>query len=327
MASISVKFIDFWPSFNHIDNKFTQALKSKYDVSVIAENDSASPDLLFYSRCGIGKHYKYTDCVKIFYTGENDYPNFNECDYAISFHDIDVCGRNLRYPLYALETPKIRTEANLIKGPEASHRKFCSLVMSNSSMCDPVRLKIIEAVNNYKPISSGGKYHNTIGHRVQDKIEFLTNYKFNLALENSLIDGYITEKIADAFIASTVPIYWGGKYAKSDFNPNAFINVNDYDTIDSFIKALCEIDSDPALYMSYLTAPSRLSETISNFDEKLSSFLTKIASERKIFRTDYGEMGLFKQRYSILHPLSHRRSFVKLAKIYGHIVEPVFFKR
>jgi len=324
-ATVTVKFIDFWQSFDIYNNKFITALQAKYDVTVLSPEDTTKPDLLFYSRCGLGNHYKYNDCVKIFYTGENDYPNFNECDYSISFHDIDVYGRNLRYPLYALETiPQCPLQKGL--QTKMATRGFCSLVMSNSSMCDPRRLKIIDAVDGYKKISSGGKYRNNIGYRVDNKLAFLSKYKFNLALENSMIDGYVTEKIADAFLAYTVPIYWGGKSALTDFNPASFINVEDYATLDSFIKDLIAIDSDSERYISYLKAPSRLSESVQDFDDKLSTFLIKIASNPKIFRTDYGEMGLLRHRYSILHPLSHRRSFVQLSKLIGRIIEPDYFR-
>lgn len=324
-SSLTVKFIDFWPAFDIYNNKFIDALRAKFQVISLKPDNPAKPDLLFYSRCGLGNHYKYNDCVKIFYTGENDYPNFNECDYSISFHDIDVNGRNLRYPLYALETsteaiPKIKPNKDM------ASREFCSLVMSNSDMCDPRRIQIIEAVNNYREIASGGKFRNNIGHRVDNKLEFLSKYKFNLALENSYVDGYVTEKIADAFISATVPIYWGGKSVLSDFNPAAFINAADYSTLDSLVSEIKKIDSDPELYLSYLTAPSQLADTIIDFDDRLSTFLTRIASNPKIHRTNYGEMGLFHNRYSILHPLSHRRSFIFLSKLIGRIIEPQYFK-
>lgn len=324
-SSLTVKFIDFWPSFDIHNNKFIDALRAKFQVTTLEPDNPSKPDLLFYSRCGIGNHYKYNDCVKIFYTGENDCPNFNECDYSISFHDIDVNGRNLRYPLYALE---INTDSipETKSGIKMASRGFCSLVMSNSSMCDPQRIRIIDAVNNYREIASGGKFRNNIGHRVDDKLDFLSQYKFNLALENSYVEGYVTEKIAEAFLSSSVPIYWGSKTALSDFNPASFINVADYATLDSLVSDIKSIDSDLKLYLSYLTAPSKLADAVTDFDDRLSSFLTRIASNPKIHRTNYGEMGLFRNRYSILHPLSHRRSFLILSKLIGRVIEPRFFK-
>lgn len=95
----------------------------------------------------------------------------------------------------------------------------------------------------------GGGFRNNTGGRIKDKHQFISGYKFNLALENSRISGYVTEKIADAFMAGTVPVYWGGDMAKLDFNPEAFINVDDYATLDSFVKDLEEIDNNPQRYL------------------------------------------------------------------------------
>lgn len=46
---------------------------------------------------------------------------------------------------------------------------------------------------------------NNIGGRVTDKLDFLSNYKFNLAMENVSHDGYCTEKIIEGFV-------WGGVF-------------------------------------------------------------------------------------------------------------------
>lgn len=319
--SIKVKFIDFWPSFDIYRNKFIDALQTQRDVLVIPSESSQKPDLLFYSRCGIGQHYNYENCVKIFYTGENDVPNYNECDYSISFYDMDVDGRNIRYPLYALENYTDRLPSHSVERNEANeNRGFCSLVMSNSSICDPRRIAVIDAVNTYSPIASGGAFRNNIGYRVKDKIEFISGYKFNLALENSKTKGYVTEKIADAFIANTVPIYWGSEAAKQDFNPDSFINVDDYASLDSFIRDLDRINNDRDRYLKMLNAPTRLSETIGAFDSHLADFLNKIADTPVIHRTAYGEMGMLTHRYAVVHPLTHHRSFIKASAFINHIV-------
>ena len=56
----------------------------------------------------------------------------------------------------------------------------------------------------------GGMYENNVGRYVRNKISFLSNYKFSIAMENSEGQGYISEKIFDSFIAGTIPIYYGG---------------------------------------------------------------------------------------------------------------------
>lgn len=73
-------------------------LSVKYDLVI----DPVSPDYVFYS-CFSFNIYKYPNAVKIYFTGENDVPDFNLADYALGFHYIDFGDRYLRFPLYLLD--------------------------------------------------------------------------------------------------------------------------------------------------------------------------------------------------------------------------------
>ena len=94
--------------------------------------------------------------------------------------------------------------------------KFCAAVITN-----PIgfRLNFIKELNKYKNIDMGGRFHNNVGGYVKDKIEFLKQYKFSLAMENSEADGYTSEKIIDAYLAGTIPIYYG------DYMVDDYINL------------------------------------------------------------------------------------------------------
>lgn len=290
MNGISVKFVDFWRGFNAFDNVFVSALRSRFDVSVISDDDTTTvPDILFYSYFGT-KHLQY-DCLKVYYTGENDVPDLNECDYAISFHDITFGDKCLRYPLYMMYEYE-----NAIDGPAHSpsdaRRPFCSLLMRNTQWCDPHRLDIIDAVDAYRPLAYGGPFRNNTGGPIADKVEFIAGYKFNLALENSIVDGYVTEKLIEPLSAGTVPIYWGSNAALKDVNPDSFMNVSDYDTIESFIDDLAAVDNDDVRYMKMQTAPGLRRDAVTDYSDRLATFLCNIASGRRRYVSRYG--GVFK---------------------------------
>ncbi len=313
-SHITIKFVNFWPSLNPEDNKFTNILRIHHNVTVLDSQSDEVPDILFYSRCDGFEHYKY-DCLKVYYSGENDFPNLNECDYAITHYPYSCGSRNLRYPLFMLfEQAPLAINPAPITDSEALGRQFCSVVMSNAANCHPKRLKIINAVDNYKPVAFGGAYRNNVGGRVDDKHQFISRYKFNLALENTIVDGYVTEKIMEPLAANTVPIYWGCDLAKRDFNPDAFINVEDYDSIESFISALKRIDHDPAEYLAMLRAANGLSATAAQLDESLLKFLDNIADTRKRHVTKYAEIGDINTRNSILYPLTLNRHIYRAAK-------------
>lgn len=317
-SEISVGFVDFWPGFDPEDNRFTTALRTRRNVRVISGDSDDIPDILFYSRCGKGKHYRY-DCLKIYYTGENDFPDFNECDYAISFYPYDCGGRNLRYPLFMhydrSNALKPRNQSDI----EATRRGFCSLVMSNSANCHPRRLEIIDAVESYKPIAYGGAFRNNTGGRVDDKTDFIGRYKFNLALENSSMPGYVTEKILESFAAGTVPIYWGDKAVKNDFNPESYINVGDYDSPESFLAALRRIDSNDSEYLAMLRAANGFEKTSKDFDNRLENFLGHIAANPVRIVQPYGEVAGRYKRNRIMVPLSYNCNFMRFAKL---VAEP-----
>lgn len=78
-----------------------------------------------------------------------------------------------------------------------------------------------------------------------NKQETLRKYTFTLCFENCDHDGYITEKIIHAFIAGTIPLYWGGgRFLKETFPSNCYIDCKDKDPADIFkmIKTMCRED-------------------------------------------------------------------------------------
>jgi hypothetical protein len=62
-------------------------------------------------------------------------------------------------------------------------------------------------VNIYCP----GKFKNntkTIGPSQIDKIKYISSSMFYICPENSVYEGYTTEKLFKAFEVGTIPIYW-----------------------------------------------------------------------------------------------------------------------
>lgn len=318
--TVTVKFVDFWQSFDWRDNRFVRALRSQRQVTVLEPLSPEVPDILFYSRGPGCDHLRY-DCLKVYFTGENDFPDFNECDYALSFYECDCGGRNLRYPLYMLYECDEAACPPVLSDAEALDRGFCSLVMSNASNCHPRRLEIVDAIEAYRPLAYGGAFRNNVGSRVEDKISFISGYKFNLALENSVMPGYVTEKLLEPLAAATVPIYWGADAAKHDFNPESFVCVNDYATFDSLVAELRRLDNDSAAYLAMLRAPSHTGDTVARMDTRLAEFLNAIADhpERRI--SPYGEIHNLQRRNRALVPLWHSRVGRAAARLLGHIAK------
>ena len=85
------------------------------------------------------------------------------------------------------------------------------------------RLGFIHTLQKEIPaIDFFGKERNYI----PDKMEGLLPYRFSIAIENTSIPYYFTEKIGDCFLAYTVPLYYGCKNIGKFFPERSFIEIN-----------------------------------------------------------------------------------------------------
>ena len=273
---IRIRFVDFWDDFVPENNIFYQLLCEHYEVEL-----SDTPDYLFCSVFG-EEHLRY-DCVKIFYTGENQCPDFNLYDYAIGVEHLSLGDRYMRLPIYYLNRYQryFRLMQDKHVKPIAEKEAFCSFVYSNDR-ASAVREQFFDQLSEYKKVSSGGRYRNNIGGPVEDKLEFELKHKFSFSFENSSYPGYCTEKLVQSFAAQTIPIYWGDPTAAETFNKEAFINCLDYSSWDEVLEAVKRVDADPELYEQMLKTPALKHPETDSVEAKmseLSAFLCHIMDQ------------------------------------------------
>jgi hypothetical protein len=211
-------------------------------------------DILIYSDFGT-RHQSFRG-LKVYITGENMLPDFNECDLAFTPHESPDEPRAFRLPFYA---QVLGGHGSLVRpqGYDArvhlNRTKFCSFVVSNPR--SPERNRFFRRLNRAKPVDSAGRHFNNTGQRVRDKQSFLLDYRMNLAFENTRSDGYITEKLVEPLLAGCVPIYWGAPDIARDFNPGCMINVADFPDFDSAIEHILAVDANPEARLAILNAP------------------------------------------------------------------------
>lgn len=273
---IRINFVDFWPGFDPQNNYFHNILSKYYEIDICAK-----PDFLFFS-CYSQNHLKY-DCTKIQFLAENVRPDFSVADYALTFDFIDD-DRHLRLPLYVLYFDQKYTIDSLLKPKSDADiqavlnkkKKFCCFLVSNPNA--PERIRFFHELSKYKKIDSGGRLLNNIGHLVSNKLEFVSEYKFIIAFENSSYPGYTTEKVLEPKQVDTIPIYWGNPVVNHEMNTSAFVNYHDVDSFDILINRIVEIDQDEEKYINHLREPLfRNHEPNKYFDElRLMDFLTRI---------------------------------------------------
>ena len=246
---IYVKYMDFWPAFQLERFDVHRILLERYEVI-----QSDNPDYVIFGEFG-GENYgieNRINCIKLFLSIENRDPNFDNTDYAIGIHYIDMGDRYFRKPTETHQLSAIQTVYNVtqVKNIDIPSKKFCAWVVSNGGGTE--RNKFFDKLSQYKVVDSGGSFRNNVGGPVGDKLEFLSHYKFSICFENSKTQGYISEKLVDAFEAGTIPIYFGDDTILELLNNKSYIHVKSEDEFDEKIELIKQIDNNDTLYQEMI---------------------------------------------------------------------------
>ncbi|NOX72670.1 MAG: hypothetical protein GXP03_03255 [Alphaproteobacteria bacterium] len=76
----------------------------------------------------------------------------------------------------------------------------------------------------------------------EDKADGLAPYRYSIIIENTRQDGYFTEKLIDAFLLNTVPIYWGAPDIGDFFNMDGIVECSDEASLVAAIRNVSEDD-------------------------------------------------------------------------------------
>ncbi len=274
--TIKIKYVGFWENFDPNQFFLSKMLKEKYDVV-----ECEDPD---YIICSVfGKLYSYCNNpqVRIMYSGENYCPDFNLIDYGIGLDQISFGDRYFRHtPVFSKEL----AEKSRDYGTEILQKKtlFANFIHSHESE-HAIRGDFFKKLCEYKQVSSAGTYLNnmpngeTVAYLSEEKREFQSKCKFTLCFESTSHLDFCTEKLADAFLADTIPIYYGDPNVCQIFNSKAFINVADYDSFESAIERISELDNDDEKYLSMLREPIYAEkDLVSKHDEAFKNWLYAI---------------------------------------------------
>lgn len=260
MKQIKIKICGYDPENTISYGKFILgALEKNFNVEL-----SEKPDYIFFNETS--REYLDYPAIRIFFTGENIHPNYNLCDYALSFDIVDFGDRHYRLPIYAaasfyrkndferMGNPTFETQKVFTKNDLEQKTGFCSFVYSNY-LADDKREKLFSLFSSYKRVNSGGEYLNNTGETLKSKLDFERKHKFSLAIENSSRDGYTTEKLITSLAADTIPIYWGNPKIDKEFNTGRFINCHEYESMEAVLERVKQIDRDDNLYLEIINTP------------------------------------------------------------------------
>jgi len=101
-------------------------------------------------------------------------------------------------------------------------------------------------------------------------VQYYKNYKFALVMENSVAPGYITEKIVTAFMAGSIPIYYGDRgTVEKWFNAKAFI-FYDPNNPEKALEQIRDLHHNDKAYFKMRNIPMIRSSKITTLKQKLA---------------------------------------------------------
>lgn len=246
----AIAFIDFWRGLP-TDSMLHRAVRQLGVPLVI---DPADASCVIHS--DFGNAHRGFSGRRIHFSGENILPDFESCDGAItSANTSDERHYRLPYWAFACTDPAALLTSRDRRADDAMavQQGFCSFVASNPRA--PERNRFFRLLHRRKAVASAGRVFNTLGHCVRDKHEFLRAHRFTICFENTSSPGYTTEKLVDAFVARTIPIYWGNPEVALEFNPAAMVHAQRFPDLEALATAVLELDADPARRQHMLEQP------------------------------------------------------------------------
>eukprot|EP00204_Picochlorum_oklahomense_P004376 CAMPEP_0118803486 /NCGR_PEP_ID=MMETSP1161-20130426/17523_1 /TAXON_ID=249345 /ORGANISM="Picochlorum oklahomensis, Strain CCMP2329" /LENGTH=285 /DNA_ID=CAMNT_0006732009 /DNA_START=381 /DNA_END=1241 /DNA_ORIENTATION=+ len=270
---------------------------SKLDIDLCHEEMGIDADILISSVFGpLTEITTSTSKFKILFSSENmeHYPDYLEAVYqgttfdAVLSHELDDKNLNLYrvpswffyYRLYDQNSHFWRYFVNSTSLTVEGRFPRVSLVSRHAEVSNllrgDIRIESAEALQQLNiTIDSPGKFlNNMYSLEVMglSKHEFLTNYVFNLCPENSFRRGYVTEKLPEAIVAGTLPIYWGDEKSEERiFNFKRVILINPEDMTE-MSRVVNDLVNSPAKMRAYFqqhpfvdTAPVAIVQLFNKF--------------------------------------------------------------
>lgn len=263
-----VQFINWWEDYgkNIQDSWFKYFFQRCCEDIEYINHD----DIRLYTVFGSTHNIVTADQTKanIYFTGENTH--FMQTQYqneeAIANHVDAVCSffkkspKSIRFPLWLIYW-NFQTEG-LFKIPSTEGRNDKAIIAVNHN-AGGFRVNIVSQILQQGIGVDSNKLHvipnatyAEIGIGSQGKIETLKGYKYNICCENSIQEGYTTEKLFECFAGGCIPIYSGIKPVE----PNVLYQDNIVYTSDihrtslnSFIFNADKVWKDDALVYIYST--------------------------------------------------------------------------
>jgi hypothetical protein len=308
---MKIRFTNFWSTFDHSNNFFFRYLQENGHNPVVVQDEKIFVDMEFVSvfpsykerivkkiefqgnrvlpsrlseslgRLAGGRAPLRNSKIRIWYSGENIRPPLTEdFDGFLSFDQLKFNSNSIYFPLWMTHLNwfgefeqndrlggKV-SASNLLVGRELlrEKKKLAIIFLSNPH---PFRLQVIKELSSLGEVDVFGSYSGKV---VKSKVDVARDYKYSICFENDLYPGYVTEKLLEAYLSETVPLYWGDLGDDTYYNKKSFINLKDFESTRDWIAAIRDHDYEATYEMSLLVNHP----TLDDFENFMQNLLDKI---------------------------------------------------
>ena len=212
----------------------------------------------------------------IYLTDEVNEQRFFNKFFLNQFAAIITCRSDLKHPSiisnHELNTWMIdRNYDWLYADKEIPKTKSLSVISSDQTWLPGHKLRfafVNKLIGHFKDrLDVFGKGFNP----VNDKYDALADYKYSIAIENSVIPGYFTEKITDCYLTQTMPLYYGCPDIDQYFDTDSLRLIDPNNFKDSVLKIEQIIEEVKLDFNSWL-ATRKFAPTINALKHKLLDF-------------------------------------------------------
>lgn len=237
--TIRISYIDWYPGFSETDNLLTRLLdlsSLQYQVSDVAFSDVIVAGC--YGDSLASTPQISSDKLVLFISGENLNPIYSLHDFSLTTIPHSFGGKNCRMPQWFGE---IHPSYDNFRWLPSEYSNFpltakrdipISAIYNNST---PLRDYIISILRD----SFGDECVQIFGsHRGKEvnKHEILSRSQVNICFENSIGEGYVTEKLLHSMMHGCSSLYWGDSWHHKDFRVADTFDFYSDSSIDNLIS-------------------------------------------------------------------------------------------
>jgi len=271
------KFINYF--FNDIHLTFSETVDDRtdgiiYDIQHNRETPINKCNILLcVENCNYWNHYSHHNKYKNYY---------NENIKIYLYNHIDKIEQTDKY----IAIPQIHIQINYLKKfyntiqPSISinfhQKKFCLIasIINNTFKSEIYKMLLTidhcDSIKDFPNLKTESCYHS------QELLNVFQQYKFVFICENSISEGYITEKIFNCYFSKIIPIYYGSNKITDYFNKESFINIK-LDQLEETKQNIINIINDEEKYNQYISENilNRMYDD-ENYKEKLNNFIKSL---------------------------------------------------